>query len=400
MKNNKFLASLSALVGALIFSIPWIFIYYLGYIASICAFIIGYGAYLFYKKVCDIDSKAKYIIVTISVIVITFITFIVMPFMTAYLEGTTFNALYANDAFVTALVKDYIVSLIFTILGISTLLKKMNEEAKTDNTLTEEEKIKKLKSVYQKYNALDKEHTISEITVLKELDFADKLPFLTKMEKKGIIVSPFKKSYFDEEALTNEDKAKANFKKNIMPGIIISIVIVLASILAGIYLAYNSTEVQPRNITEKKETTVTFENVTLNLTSNFIKTETDTESVFYENQLNEKVGGIMIVKLKSEYDGDLEKFYKSYRQELKKTYNILEIKDETYNGVDYKMFKMQYLEDENEKDIYYVTQLENNFYLIGIFSNFTDNDWTEAINFSSKLLASTKINLENKQVDM
>ena len=64
------------------------------------------------------------------------------------------------------------------------------------------------------------------------------------------------------------------------------------------------------------------------------------------------------------------------------------------------MFKMQYLEDENEKDIYYVTQLENNFYLIGIFSNFTDNDWTEAINFSNNLLASTKITLANKQVDM
>lgn len=283
MKNNKFLASLSALVGALIFSIPWIFIYYLGYIASICAFIIGYGAYLFYKKVCEIDSKSKYIIVTISVIVITFITFVVMPLMTAYMEGTSFTALYANDSFVTALVKDYIVSLIFTILGISSLLKKINEEAKTDNTLTEEEKIQKLKEIYQKYNALDKEHTISEITVLKELDFADKLSFLTKMEKKGIIVSPFKKSYFDEEALTNEDKAKANFKNNIMPGIIISIVIILASVLAGIYLAYNSIKVQPRNITEKKETTVTFENVTLNLTSNFIKTETDSETVFYEN---------------------------------------------------------------------------------------------------------------------
>ena len=51
MSNKFFKGIIGSILGAIIFSIPWILIYvYANYILSILAAIIAYGALLFYKK--------------------------------------------------------------------------------------------------------------------------------------------------------------------------------------------------------------------------------------------------------------------------------------------------------------------------------------------------------------
>lgn len=54
-KNNYLKGVIAVFIGGLIFGLPWALVYiYAGYIMSLLATLIAFGAYLFYKK-----SKAK-----------------------------------------------------------------------------------------------------------------------------------------------------------------------------------------------------------------------------------------------------------------------------------------------------------------------------------------------------
>lgn len=83
-----------------------------------------------------------------------------------------------------------------------------NKNRKQENTINEEENMQKVIEIYHKYNALSKENSVSEIKIAKEIDIQNKYAYFASLEKRGIIVSPFIKSYLDEEAITNKEKAK------------------------------------------------------------------------------------------------------------------------------------------------------------------------------------------------
>ena len=118
---------LGALIGAILFSIPWVLVYvYLGWIFSLLGALIGFGAYKFYKWFGGKEDD-KHVIATIvisSLISITVATFVIIPFFLLAKEGYGFNKdafvrLYSMDKFVGAIIKDYFISFFFTILGIS-----------------------------------------------------------------------------------------------------------------------------------------------------------------------------------------------------------------------------------------------------------------------------------------
>ena len=71
-KNNYLKGFIGGLIGAIIFGIPWVVMYvYGGYILSILALLIGYGAYKFYKLFGGKTTKKTGLIITIiSIIVI------------------------------------------------------------------------------------------------------------------------------------------------------------------------------------------------------------------------------------------------------------------------------------------------------------------------------------------
>ena len=73
--------------------------------------------------------------------------------------------------------------------------------------------MQKVIEIYHKYNALSKENSVSEIKIAKEIDIQNKYAYFASLEKRGIIVSPFIKSYLDEEAITNKEKAKKKTKQ-------------------------------------------------------------------------------------------------------------------------------------------------------------------------------------------
>lgn len=137
--NKNIKGIIGALLGALIFSIPWVIVYvYLNYILSILALLIAYGSLLFYKKFGGVITKKTSVLITISsLLAITVSTFLIMPILLIAKEGNGLDlsyleVLYASKEFTSALTHDYIISVIFTFLGIGGIIANINKEAYTN----------------------------------------------------------------------------------------------------------------------------------------------------------------------------------------------------------------------------------------------------------------------------
>ena len=111
MKKN-----LGALIGALLFTIPWVLVYvYLGWIFSLLGALIGFGAFTFYKLFGG-KKEDKHVILSIvisSLIAITVATFVFIPFLLLAKQGYGFNKdafirHYSMDKFVGSIIKDYL----------------------------------------------------------------------------------------------------------------------------------------------------------------------------------------------------------------------------------------------------------------------------------------------------
>ena len=123
MKNNV-KNFINAFLGALIFSIPAIILYMIGYLSSVFFMLVPYGATLFYKKSSgqDIINK-KYIIWITALISTTIISFILFPYLISITQDIKLKSLLNSPKFMTSLTSDYLYSLIFTITGAWTIIK-------------------------------------------------------------------------------------------------------------------------------------------------------------------------------------------------------------------------------------------------------------------------------------
>ena len=125
---------IGGLIGGLVATIPWILMYiYGGMMLSLLAIIIGAavlkGYQLFKGKV---DSKLPVIIIIISLVSISVATFIIIPAGLMAKEGIpvtseNFTYLYQYGEFTSAIIRDYIISVIFTLLGISGIIQSKNK---------------------------------------------------------------------------------------------------------------------------------------------------------------------------------------------------------------------------------------------------------------------------------
>lgn len=225
---------ISTFLGAIIFSIPAIILYQFGYLSSVFFMLVPYGATLFYKKSSgqDIINK-KYIIWITALISTTIISFILFPYLISITQDIKLKSLLNSPKFMTSLTSDYLYSLIFTITGAWTIIKTESKKI----PFNEEENMQKVIEIYHKYNALSKENSISEIKIAKEIDIQNKYAYFASLEKRGIIVSPFIKSYLDEEAITDKKKARKNIIKNLLAAIINTIILLITITIVLIMLA-------------------------------------------------------------------------------------------------------------------------------------------------------------------
>lgn len=397
--NQKVKGIIGALLGALIFSIPWVIVYvYLNYILSILALLIAYGSLLFYKKFGGIITKKTSVLITISsLLAITVSTFLIMPILLIAKEGNGLDlsyleVLYASKEFTTALTHDYIISVIFTFLGIGGIVANINKEAYTNKIDTSngnseeditkatlEEQIKYIEKIYEKYDAFSKETSVPSNIIT--LDLSNKVSLFYKMKKLGYIVtSSFNKTYFDKDALDNPVKAKRNAKNNTLkPALLTVLLVIILGFVLIIVSPEEDNDIDPdNNITEKL---YIYGNISLTLPNTFKEDTNYTDYKTYSNyDLNSYVFQIMLDEntySKEEYTTSKE-YYEAYLEYLKESFTIIETSESTLNSyLGYKVLSSS-IEYPDEHYYTFITFDKNNVYTTLYFTS------TEEINISKE----------------
>lgn len=246
-KKNYLLGILGSILGGMILTIPWVLIYVYGNMMfSLLAIFIAWGAlkgYILMKG--TIDLKLPTIITIVSLICVSVAVLIIIPFMLLYKEGyavsiENFQILYETSSFTSALIKDYIISVVFTLLGISGVVSNIrnqilaNKDVKIDfsnqsvNNL-QKENIKAFKEVFLKYNAFSKKNTISKDKVLEEvkIDTIDQEKICFRNLKIGQYIKKYHGNYY--WSLKNENSFIRRFL--ILYGKIMLMICVIAFLL-------------------------------------------------------------------------------------------------------------------------------------------------------------------------
>lgn len=133
--KNYVLGIIGALLGGIIATIPWILIYIYGnMMLSALAIIIAWAALKGYRLFKGKeDKRLPMIIAIVSIISVTIATLVVIPLILLNNEGFqpsfyNLKLLYQSGDFVWSVMKDFVIAIVFTILGISGTVKKIKEQ--------------------------------------------------------------------------------------------------------------------------------------------------------------------------------------------------------------------------------------------------------------------------------
>lgn len=244
MKKNYLLGILGALIGGLIATIPWVLVYvYANMIYSILAIFVAMGAlkgYQIFKG--TIDKKLPIIIIIISLLSITIATLLIIPCLLMIKEDIAISVanlklIYSNSDFITAMTRDFIISIVFTCLGISGVISSIkkqiamqsdSDQIKIDlsngNSKKERDKIK---NIFLEKNATSEETAIN----IDEEEINESA--LNYLISKKIVSTIADKYYY---SLEEEKKSK---RKNIIVSVI-SILCVALLLGVGIFLGNDS----------------------------------------------------------------------------------------------------------------------------------------------------------------
>ena len=191
VKNNYLLGIIGALIGAFIGAIPWILMYIFGNMmyAIITILIVICSFYGYKITKAKIDKKLPIILSTASFISITVTMFIIIPICMMIQNGVevnieTFKFVYSYDQFLTAIVGDYIISLLFCIVVIGGIIVNLNKQIKNGveskdikiiakdagNEEFSKEDIEIVRNAFEKNECMNKNHTITKELILEELE--------------------------------------------------------------------------------------------------------------------------------------------------------------------------------------------------------------------------------------
>lgn len=278
-KTGSYLTGIiGAIIGGIIATIPWILVYVYGnMMLSILAAIIAGGEFLGYK-ICKgkIDKKLPIIIMVIAVIIVMVTTLAIIPALLIQKQGlpvsiTNVQKLYGSSEFSTAITKDCIISVVFTILGASIItsnIKKQLEnndgkEVKIQFSNNEninkmiKESIEELKPIFEKYEATTPDKAMMKEEVLAEIseDRGAKIRF-KYLKQMGIIKKYKGKYYYSKEAENNPEKRQ---KKSAKAFIISMIVIIVGIIILAILGGNNPSLLQSSEKIDYKDSNISFQ---------------------------------------------------------------------------------------------------------------------------------------------
>ena len=224
-KGSYLTGILGAIVGGAIATIPWILVYVYGEMMfSILAALIAAGELYGYKIAKGkITKKLPIILMVIALIIVTVTTLVIIPTLLIAKEGiavnlTNISRLYENGEFATAMMKDFIISVIFTILGASIVTANIKKQLENNegqdvklnlNNKEEKNEIKKatielMKPIFIKYEATEQGKAMLKDEVIAEIDDKRKAKYSFNYLKQMGIIKKYKgKYYYCEEAESN-----------------------------------------------------------------------------------------------------------------------------------------------------------------------------------------------------
>ncbi len=262
MKENKKASGsyvtgiIGAIIGGAIGAVPWIIAYIYGnMMIALLAILIAGGAYYGYK-ICKgkITKKVTIIITIISIIIVALVTLLIIPVILIHTEGmntnmATIQYLYKDEEFTSAIIRDTLIAIVFTAVGVAVVnssIKKDLEEGVTNKEQTPEEfakekqeAISKIKPIFEKYNAVSKEHTIDKIELEAELELnkIDK-KLLTTLQSVEIVKKEKGKFYYNTENENKEITPKKKISKSNIIAIVVAVIAIIAVVAIVIY-GYN-----------------------------------------------------------------------------------------------------------------------------------------------------------------
>lgn len=289
-KGSYLTGILGAIVGGAIATIPWILVYVYGEMMfSILAALIAAGELYGYKIAKGkITKKLPIILMVIALIIVTVTTLVIIPTLLIAKEGiavnlTNISRLYENGEFATAMMKDFIISVIFTILGASIVTANIKKQLENNegqdvklnlNNKEEKNEIKKatielMKPIFIKYEATEQGKAMLKDEVIAEIDDKRKAKYSFNYLKQMGIIKKYKGKYYyseDDENGTNNYKKMSKLQKISL--IVLLILIVLVMIVT---------------IIEKSDTTVTYQdsNINFEIQNNWSKGQSQ-----YQNEWN------------------------------------------------------------------------------------------------------------------
>ncbi len=225
IKKRYVIGTLGALLGAFIGSIPWILAYIFGdVIYAILSIVIVIGAFYGYKITkAKIDKKLPVILSIVSFIAISVTMLIIIPIILMNkseipLTFEYFTTLYQTKEISSAIIQDYIVSILFCFVVIGGIIVNLNKQIKhgvaekdikivtqsVENDRFSREDIEKARDVFEKNDALSKKHTITKELIVEELQkefgTVKGSQIFDYLKVEGVIKKRANKYYFSEKA--------------------------------------------------------------------------------------------------------------------------------------------------------------------------------------------------------
>lgn len=172
---------IGAIIGGFIAALPWLLIYVYGeMIYSILTVLIAIGALKGYQILKGKeDKKLPVIIAIISLVVVTVCNLVIAPLLMLGqndLPMTLENLqlLYKIETFTSALTHDFIMSILFTILGAGCVIANIYKQIKSGKKVTgfaekvtvSDESIANYREVFEKVGAITKDSAVSKETIL------------------------------------------------------------------------------------------------------------------------------------------------------------------------------------------------------------------------------------------
>ena len=336
--------------------------------------------------------------------------FVIIPMFLLFKEGygfdiNKFKLLYMNDTFVSAVLKDYITSLLFTILGISGVISNIRHSvySKDENNVestnyienySDEEQINIFREVFASYKAFDKKSTVPSSIILSKINSKNKNAIFTKLQKRGIIVTTLTgKCYFNEEAINNPAVGKKAYTNFVLK--IVFIALAICAVFTTFALISDSSYDESHTTKDIKEKPFTFNNISISLPETY-KLGESTESYEVLNNYG-KTGPtqIMLQQVGIAVKDDEKVSYKdNYVKYIGESEDIKDTKEVKVDGLEaYRIFSIH----KKYTDEYYYTYLifgSSNTYIITFYDNITDpsnskyleNFEREANIFSNKIV--------------